>query len=177
MITNCSEVRNQFNVTINDDDGVLLPLIHAAQKYAENYCDTIIEAADVTEYQDGDGTDTVLLRNFPVNSITSVYDDVGRDYAAASLIPAASYMFESSGRLILENALFSFGRQNVKVVYNAGYADVPDDIKVAVANITFANYLEANGSINMVEGQEIVYRPAKLRSEALRILDLYKKMG
>lgn len=176
MIANVAELREQFKVELLDDDHRLLALLIAAEDYAKRFCGTVLEAEAITEYHDGDGTDIVLLRNFPVNSITSVHDDVNRDYAAASLIAATEYMIESSGRLILENGVFNVGRQNVKVVYNAGYSVVPYDLKVAVCNIAFSNYLEANGSINMVEGEEVVYRPAKLRAEATRLLEPFKKL-
>lgn len=178
MIVNCSELRSQFKVAITDDDHVLLPLLKAAEEKAKRYCGTVLEAEDVTEYRDGDGTDVLLLKNYPVNSVASVYDDVDRTYAAASLIAAADYMFESSGRLILDALVFNIGRQNVKVTYNAGYTAtaMPYDLKKAIANIAFADYLEANGSINMVEGDEFVYRPKKLRDEAFTILDLFRKM-
>jgi len=176
MITNVSELRAQFNVTILDDDHRLMAVLAAAQKYAEKYCGTVLEAADVTEYHDGDGNQSVLLRNLPVNSIATVHDDIDRVYGAATLIPASDYTFDDNGILTLPLYVFTIGRNNIKVVYNAGFSDVPDDLKVAIGNIAFANYLEANGSINMVEGQDYVYRPKKLRDEAEKILNQYRKI-
>lgn len=178
MIVNCSELRAQFKVAIKDDDHVLLPLLKAAEDKAKRYCGTVLEAEDITEYHDGDGTGVVLLRNFPVNSVATVHDDIERSYDAASLVAATDYVVEACGKLTLDGLVFDPGFKNVKVVYNAGYSAtvMPYDLKKAIANIAFADYLEANGSINMVEGDEFVYRPKKLRDEATAILDQFKKM-
>lgn len=176
MILNASELRDMFKVQLLDDDERLLTLIIAAEDEAKRRCGTVLEAADLTEYHDGDGTSDLLLRNFPVNSIASVRDDVNREFGTETEIPAADRVFESFGKLALDGRVFGRGKQNVKVVYNAGLTEIPYDLKVAVGSIAFANYLEQNASINMVEGQEFIYRPGKLRKAAADILDRYVKV-
>ncbi len=177
MIINVSELKQRFQIDHNKHDHILLPLIKSAQDLAESYADTVLEATDITEYHDGRADDHILTRNVPLNSVASLYDDQNRQWGSETLIDPSSYVFEPSGKISLIYLVFFHWKQNVKVTYNAGYVTIPNDLKVAVANLAFADYLEGAGGVNVIVGQDFIYKPKKLRDNAYQILDGYRRFG
>ena len=175
MIVNIADLKRVFKIEGNTDDDILFRLVTAAEKTAEKYCDTKLKAVAITEYHDGDGSDTIILKNIPVNSVTTVHDDVDRAFGADSLKDSENYVIESWGGIRLLTDLFTCAKQNVKVVYNAGFEVVPEDIKTAISNLAFASYVEANAGVNAIVAEDFVYRPEKLRKAAYAILDQYKR--
>lgn len=176
MVITASYLRSIFGMDVTSADTVLGDLIGAAQAAAQMYCGTVFESSTITEYYDGDGTGTLLVKNIPIISVTSLHDDVDRVFGSDDLIDSSDYVLdENTGEIELLSNYFTIGDKNIKVVYIAGYATVPTDIKIAIANLAWASYIEANGGINAIQGQDFVYKPAKLRAAAYEILDRYKK--
>ncbi len=87
----------------------------------------------INESYDGNGSDRLLPRNFPINSVTAVtVDGVGipasQGFAGGSQL--AGYLFDSR-RIMLRGFRFCRGLQNVSVTYTAGYTSIPLDLKQA----------------------------------------------
>lgn len=127
-----------------DHDAELEALINAAYLMLEGYIHHPLKAADYTEYYDGDGTNSVVLRKYPINSIASVHDDPDRVFGSDTLIPSTDYLIDNddqvgSLRLFLNTLSFSEAIKNVKVVYNAGYTTIPADAERAC--ILLVDYL------------------------------------
>ena len=124
-------------------------LINGISVAAETYCARKILARDfANEDYDGNGSDTLQLKNYPINSIDSIYLDTDRNFGATTLIASTDLIIyaeegkvrrkgitimidEETGKII-RTSCFSAGRKNVRVNYNAGYVTVPEDIKFAV---------------------------------------------
>jgi hypothetical protein len=160
------------------DDTFLQNVITRISDDIEKECGRTFHASDLTEYYNGDGTDTLVLKNFPINSIASIHDDTDRVYGSDSLISASDYIFYSDeGMIQLDGLTFMKGLRNVKVVYNAGYSTIPTDLEKACIQRVCADYLEAKGGINVVEGQDFFYKPKKLRDNAQIVIDRYKSYG
>lgn len=176
MILNVKELRDMFKIEIDKDDHVLNHWLLAAQEEAESICDTVLEAADITEYHDGLGDSLIQTRNIPLNSVAKLYDDPARVFGSNTEIATSDFVFRPSGEVTLIYLRFTIWKQNVKIVYNAGYAQIPYDLKKAVANLAFASYLEANGGVNAIQAQDFIYKPKKLRDEAEGILYGYRKI-
>lgn len=128
------ELKDFIKATGTGQDSVLESLVNGVCKAAEEFCNRQFLARDYTEECDGKGNSEILLKQYPVNSIASLYDDPDRDWDAATLIDTDDYMFDSeTGRVRLEGSLiFSVAKQNVKAIYNAGYAATPYDVKLAI---------------------------------------------
>jgi len=90
----------------------------------------------LTEYYDGDGDNELMLKQYPVSALTNLYDDVLRAFGAGTAINIASDVVLDSEKGIVrlwnQAVAFNVGIANVKVVYTAGYATVPETIKEAV---------------------------------------------
>jgi uncharacterized phiE125 gp8 family phage protein len=186
MLITVEDVKNFLGITVTTDDQVLLPLCQAAQDEASGYVDYELEGSTVIDYLNGDGVDIIFLRSLPVKSITSIYDDIEWDYGADTLIDSGDYIFSpETGVVTLFGLCFASGTRNVKVTYKAGYNGVGEDdytnlpynLKQALIYIASAMYLEGKAGVQVMEAQEIVYRPSYLKKEANKILDKYKRQS
>jgi hypothetical protein len=111
-------------------DDFLTNILNGAYHIAKNYIGHDLIADDYTEYHDGDGEDTILLKVYPVNTIASIYDDTSREFGSDSLIDVDDYFFDAQTGLVTlfqGSASFKAGKGNIKVTYNAGYTTIPYD--------------------------------------------------
>lgn len=135
-------------------DAQLAVVIPAAQAVAERYCNRLFDTATYTELHDGDGTDTLILKNGPITSITSikVVDAAGTvlsTYDSTAYVPdlrtGIVKLYDSRyGRLvhdefgILQNTQWGNqpywprGFQNIQAIYVGGYSSMPADLQLAM---------------------------------------------
>ena len=136
-------------------DGVEAAVGRFCRPYERDGTNHPLASYSGTEYYSGDGMAELWLRRFPVTAITSVHVDQngyfghGTDaFDAASewtigtdFVPNfdLTNLRNIGGLLSLRkhasavfNAAWPIGRGNVKVVYTAGYATIPDDLVLAV---------------------------------------------
>lgn len=115
---------------------VIETMIDSVSDWVNKYCRRHFIAQDYTEYYDGDGSQTLYLDHYPVNSVTALYLDSEGDFGSGTEVSSSDYRLSSEmGRVWLESTFLPYYPQSVKVVYSAGYADVasiPDDLKLAV---------------------------------------------
>jgi uncharacterized phiE125 gp8 family phage protein len=126
-------------------DAALEDMINRASAFANKWTGRWLLLKSYTEYYDGDGGNSLMLKNYPVDTLTSVHDDPLRVFGASTLIAASDYILDAAGGIIrLWNNAVTFlqGRANIKVVYTAGYplASVPYDIQEAVLMIVQHQY-------------------------------------
>lgn len=135
--------------------------------------------AAITEYHDGDGiTRTLLLNRAPVTAVTTLHDDTGRDYLAAHLIDAADYVTDKEAGLItLDGFAFSKGLQNIKVVYDAGYKVIPQDLEQAALVIMAETFWDLHGELKALVGEQVIERVASLRKRARETVERYVRWG
>lgn len=180
---NVQEIKDFLGITVTTDDHVIMPLCQAAQNEAETYCDRKLEGASRVEYYDGMGISSLQLKSYPIKAITSIYDDLDREFNADDLISSDDYTFTTeTGITELIGLVFADGVRNVKVTYEAGfggtgYDPLPYDLRQALINLTVAMYLEAKSGVNVFAEQEIVYRPSYLKKEAYKTLDKYRRLA
>lgn len=104
---------------------------------------TTLVSTSLTEYYDGDGTDTLHLKAWPITAVTSIHvdDSTPRDWATDDLIDSDEYLiYENDGKVVLDGDVFTPGKYNVKVIYTAGYATVPYDLQQAVEDLVIYWY-------------------------------------
>lgn len=129
---------------------------------------------EITEYLDGDGSDTILVGCVPLRSITSIYinTDEPRIYTGADdLLDSSSYVFyENEGKIRLLSNVFTVGYKTVAIKYKAGWktSNAPERLKTAIKFLVLADLLEMVGNLNVfTEATDtFFYKPAKLRKTA-----------
>lgn len=115
-------------ITGGSDEAKYEYLIDAVSKEIESICQRVLLAADYTEVLNGNGTNSIFLSQYPINTITSVeygqpWDgytrDAVTDYISYDDTGEISFLFES-----LDSP------QMFEVVYNAGFSTVPLDLNL-----------------------------------------------
>jgi uncharacterized phiE125 gp8 family phage protein len=119
---------------------LLNALLNAASNMIENACRRSFASTTRTEYYDGDDTQRLVLRQYPITSITSisVYESGGTWTAITPVLTAfivnavnGVVQFNNNCSTALAYIYFPLGMQNIKIVYVAGYATIPDDLQEA----------------------------------------------
>lgn len=89
-----------------------------------------------TEYFDGDNSDTLHVKAYPITAVTSIYVDADRDYGASTEIDSDDYTYYGpEGTIKTDGALFTGGHKSVKVTYTGGYSTIPADLQQAVKEL------------------------------------------
>lgn len=118
------------------DADLLAHLIAAASTAIEQHCRRTFLSQTFTEVYDGDGTQELLLDQFPVASLTTVTitDSDGTEYD----IDVDQFRIREADGLIkfrpdadADFTSFPDDFQNVEIVYVAGYTDIPEDVQEA----------------------------------------------
>lgn len=131
-LTTRAAVKTYLGITVTTWDAILDVLVTQASKAIERYCYRVFAAASYTEYYNGNNNQRLCLRQYPVNSITSIHDDTDREFAAVDLIATTDYTFDTnSGIVYFDGVTLTKGLRNIKVVYNAGYSTIPEDLVLA----------------------------------------------
>ncbi len=137
------------DVESSDSDAFLNKVIGWASGMIESACNRKFGEATYTEYYNGDewrspsgySRDRLILKQYPVISVTSLHDDTNGDFGSGTLIDTSDYeVVKNCGFIVLKTKRFVSGVGNIKVAYDAGYKlpggsgdgdDLPTDIELA----------------------------------------------
>jgi hypothetical protein len=176
-LTDLNAVKLMIGLTAaqTDDDELLEGLIDKETKFIQTATGRTLFYGTFTEYKNGDGLDSVMVDEYPIVAVTTLHDDVDRVYGADTLVASTDFTIRANAGIIeLDDDIFSVGKQNVKIVYTGGYKVVPADLALACAQRVVADYLELKGGMSAVVGEVVTYKPANLRSEAGKVIKLYR---
>lgn len=123
-------------------------LVTAGSQLIEKYCNRVFTAADYTdELVNGTGHNLVFALNPPINSLTSV--KVVLVDEELTFLSSKLKFSPDTGRISLDltqvnyqDFLYYFprGYQNVKVTYNGGFSEIPEPIKLVLADFVVNAY-------------------------------------
>lgn len=124
-----TDFKNYINkaLTETDYDTNIESMITRASREIESYCKRRLRARDYVEYRDGNGSHSLFVKQYPLISVTSLYDDLNYDFNATTLKAATDYnILEEEGTIDLlptaaMGSIFTKGIQNIKASYYAGY--------------------------------------------------------
>src|SRR5436190_18004678 len=85
-----ANVKLRLGVTTSADDTLLSALMDSADEWVAQYCGRDFAGGTLTEYHPTGGT-VVFLRNYPVQSVTSVEVDPAYGFGAETLLPSSAY--------------------------------------------------------------------------------------
>jgi hypothetical protein len=138
LVTIGEVVAYQGGPRISADDELLEQLIASSSAWVVSRLGQEVLARTVVEPRDGDGTTRLLLRQFPVNSVTSVTVD-GATIPKRTTTDGEGWILSRDG-IDLIGYSFTAGLSNVVIVYSAGYATCPDDLRLAVMRHVLLQY-------------------------------------
>lgn len=118
----------------------LTDLLAFATDWLESRCSRTLIQATMRETYDGDGSRSLVLKQFPVDSLTTVTitDDDGTEYDIATdqfRVNAVTGVMLFKPDADDDYTYFPEGFQNVAIVYVAGYETVPDDLQEAAIEL------------------------------------------
>lgn len=146
-LTTWATVQTRFSLDASDETEIER-LISLASVRAETVTNRVLGAADVTRYYDGNGRDLLDLREYPVNSVTSVHVDQDMDFEAEDAV--TDYKVLTDLGMLYRSGGWTAGTQNIKVVANVGYSTVPEDLEESV--IQLVGYWHQSTSVTYLEG-------------------------
>lgn len=168
------------------DQAYVEQIITSASEWINGYVGYVLvgtdyDGTDDDSLYDGDGSNSLWTKQFPLNTITTIHQDADRTFGSDTLIAASDYVFYSTGKILLPNDRWYVGAKTIKVVYNAGYATIPDDLKQACIAIVdyyykaFRDHRFGDGGETTVD-YTISYIHG-IPTEAKKLCDKYKRLS
>lgn len=125
----------------DEDQAKYERLINAASSVANRFTGRKLAGRDYTITMDGPGTKELILPEYPINSITSIYVDTAREFGASTEI--TDYLSYTDEGILYYESGFPSIRQCVRITYNAGFpvetgntvCTAPEDVQIAVIEI------------------------------------------
>lgn len=185
MLTSLANAKEFLKVPVSEttDDAILNRILSAADAFVKSYCGRLLEATTLTELHSTiQGQVVLMLDEYPVNSITSLHDDIDRTYGADTLIAATDYIVDKvEGIIKLDGIYFYAGLQNVQVVYNAGYVTVPADLEQATLELVAQKYHSYDKIRQGIEsrsfnGESVSFFMGEMLKETKSVLNRYRKI-
>lgn len=136
-----ANVKVRLGITTSADDTLLAALQDSADGWVGQHCQRDFAGGTYTEQHPGGAF--VFLRNFPVETVTSVKADVGYGFGSTTVVPATAYVVHSERGVIasLAGAMglrpldgvppWAWSPRTVQVVYTVATGAVPADVKQA----------------------------------------------
>ncbi len=147
-------------------------------------------AQDYTEVREGDGGDLMVLRHWPLNSVSSVTITVPNASPATTEIPESTddvmvgYWIdmdldpERRWELYLDGYVFT-DLATVTVSYNAGYATVPQDAQQAAIEWVSYRYKTrqwiGQTSKHMAQGETVQTPESEIPPSVKRVIERYRR--
>lgn len=140
-----ADVKESLGITGSTQDNLIIRKINQATEMIEGYTGRRFKAADYTEYVDASHTDQLILKQRPINTITSIGSrDTSQNLDDFETVQGENYFFDANAGVVEGIFNFSGGWNRYKVVYNAGYTTIPSDLSEAC--VSLASFLVDNGT-------------------------------
>lgn len=173
-LTNVMLFLNKTSLTPSDNITINL-LIGMVDGIIKNYCGWEVLAKDYSLSYNGNGTTTLDLKAYPINTLTSLTIDDTEVTSQASLNASDGIIYFTT-----ETGLtFTSGTNNVQAEFNAGYSTVPSDLAYAASWLVVINYNRiSQESIGVVSEQfntiKVEYDKADIPIMVKQVLDRYR---
>ncbi|MDP6771655.1 MAG: hypothetical protein QF704_13215 [Anaerolineales bacterium] len=135
LLSSVDTFKGNIEKTSTTNDNILFNLISQSTSDMERYTGRRLRGRTYgangleAEYHNGVVTNKLYVNEYPIISVSSLYDDVNREFTNTSLKAPTEYMlWKDQGIVQLYNdatngSVFSKGIGNIKLIYTAGYDD------------------------------------------------------
>lgn len=174
------QVKGYLGITSVADDALLERLVGSASAYIQKWLNRDLGSDIYIASMDGNNSDTMLLPNYPVQSVTSLTID-GQAIPLSSGPLNKGYAFDDN-RIVLRGYRFTGGLLNVEVTYTAGYADgeIPADVTQACIEMIAMRYREKDRiglSSKGLAGETTAYSQKDMADSTRHILNQYRRVA
>ena len=176
-----TEYKELEGITSTQHDARTEVIIDSVSQLVKTYCgNSIIDfyTSDKTEELTiAFNTNQIQLTESPVNNIDSIQERESETAAYTTLTASTDYVLDKTTDIVYRiGSNWDRGVNSVKIVYNAGYATTPADLKLAVADLV-THYLKGeHKERRTIQGATIQNQRSDLPfpDHIKRVLDLYK---
>lgn len=183
-LTTVEAVRIQLDIPLASVDADVTArlenLINTTSESIEQFLERRLNSDTYTETQDGRNSGRLVPRQWPITSITSIHIDFERAFGADTLVDAGDYsIVDDETTVEIFERLFPNGRNNIQIIYTAGFATIPSDL--AYACDAFCEWLEHFnsrqdiGRTNKSKGDESVAMGQKIPPLIRELIMPYKR--
>lgn len=180
MLATLDTFKTYLWISWSSEDALLTILLDGATSIINWYVGKTIEAASYTEIFSGNGQLSYILREYPVNSVTSFQINTwDTETAVREDVEATEYSIDTIEWVIRLYTPLVRWLSNYKVVYNAWYSTVPNDLQIACMQIASNMYNTRNSNwlkSESVAGDSISY-DTNIQDSTFIILDRYKDVS
>lgn len=119
--------KNHINKTGSASDEIISRMITRASQQIENYIHRNIRRTKFTEFYDGNNTNKLFTRHYPIISVDSLWDDPQQVFGSGTLKASTDYSITKQSGIIellptaSKGSTFSKSVRNVKIIYDAGW--------------------------------------------------------
>lgn len=156
MLISLSDLKAYLNITDSSQDSLLTSAIEQASSFIDSYTNRKLEAQDYSLRLDWHGEDEFIFPQYPVNTLTSfqynswtigtpVWEDYNKD---------KYYLDNDTGVFSLTFRIHK-GIKNIRVICNAGYATIPEDLQRACIQIATYYYSQAGKTTSQVKKEQV----------------------
>ncbi len=168
-LTTVTTVKEYLGVSGTSEDALLSRLVDWATDLIHSYCGRIFTEASYDEYYDGDGTEGLLVNQYPISAVTSLeVDGISKDTSAYAL-------YGPLGLLKLKSGKYPKGKKNIRLQYTAGYSVIPNDLEQSAVEMVALKYYDRGRNRLGMNAKDGVSYVAHLPEEVREVLDLYKR--
>ena len=156
--------------------------INSISQSIEQITDRKLHASDYTHYFDGDDNSQIILKQFPINSITEINMDVNRSFSSETELSSSDYRCNDElGIIKLYDKEKPEGEDVIKVTYSAGFTSIPTDLEQAVLetlNWNWNRFQSNNIGYTNLSGDGMSAMPElKIPSSAYQVIMSYRKQS
>jgi uncharacterized phiE125 gp8 family phage protein len=184
-IFSLNKVKTYLGIEGATHDAMLEVLADGVSERIEAYLGRAFVTRSVTETLDGNGKQFIFLRNYPVQSVTSLRIRYSLlDEWTELTVAAETVLDQRLGRLYLTSTCFPKGPLAVEVTYQAGFgaqdnAALPADVvQAALDYLKFVYDRKTSGATvaaSMTIGPNTISVVPDIPADVKRALDAYKK--
>jgi hypothetical protein len=153
-------------------------LINRMQDAFESYCDRKFDSQEHTEYQDGYGGQMLFTDQYPITSVSGIWESTSRTWSDVDAVDSNDYFISSHRTILRKSGFYLNYPKSIKVIYTAGYSTIPDDLKQAcITEVTRHMDIRRSPSISSKVFQEATtsYTMDAFLPTTLMTLDMYRK--
>lgn len=176
-LSTLANVKQWLNLTSSGDDALLTRLLTSVSNFIQSWLGRQLLSASYTELLDGQGGRAIILGNYPVTAVASLYIG-GVSIPASSGVSASGYVVTPYG-VTLRGYFFTRNLSNVTITYTAGFASLPVEIEQACLELIalrYAGRLRPGVSSKAVGGETVSYTDQGLTDAIETTLQQYRKV-
>ena len=170
--------QDSFN---SDDSDLIEDLINRVSTMFESYMDRNIITREYTERHDGNGVMALFPKQSKITTISGIWDDYDWNFTDDELIDADEYTItDDEGYIVFKNISLGNYKQNIKIIYTAGYTTTPDDlVQSCITEVSrmFKNRLEVDITAQTLADGSVSYSAKTFLPITVSTLNKYKRIS